>query len=226
MTYVLSDIHGFWGEYNDFLDAVNFSDNDRLYIIGDIIDRGSDSIQILQDIMARQNIVMTLGNHEEMNLFTFKELCRCSKSVQSEIIRDEVEMQAIGQEDTLYSFCQLSPKERQTIIDYISALPLYQEVTVNSQEYFLVHSGLPDFSEHGDIEFYSGEELLFGEHDFTERHIDNTTVIVGHVPTRFISGAEPDKIFRCGDSIAIDCGLGFGGQLGVLCLETGEEFYF
>ena len=210
----------------EFFDAVNFSDNDRLYIIGDVIDRDSDGIQILQDIMTRQNIVMTLGNHEEMNLSAFRELCRCSESEQSKIIRGEVAMQAIGQEDTLFSFCRLSPKERQTIIDYILALPLYQEVTVNSQEYLLVHAGLPNFSKHGDIVFYSGPELVFGEHDFTERHIDNTTIIVGYKPTRFISGAEPDKIFRCGDSIAIDCGLGFGGQLGVLCLETGEELCF
>ena len=87
----------------EFFDAVNFSDNDRLYIIGDVIDRGSDGIQILQDIMTRQNIVMTLGNHEEMNLSAFRELCRCSESEQSKIICGEVAMQAIGQEDTLYS---------------------------------------------------------------------------------------------------------------------------
>lgn len=50
---------------------------------------------------------------------------------------------------------------------------------------------------------------------------------MGHLPTRFINGAELDRIFKSKGSIAIDCGLGFGWQLGVLCLETvEEELYF
>lgn len=77
-----------------------------------------------------------------------------------------------------------------------------------------------------DIKYYSKEELLFGPHDYTIKHWEDTIIIVGHQPTRFIFGAEPDKIFKLKDSIALDCGCGFGGQLGVLCLETGEEMYF
>ncbi|MFV0400964.1 MAG: metallophosphoesterase [Oscillospiraceae bacterium] len=225
MTYVMADIHGYYDKYLDFLHYVHFCDKDMLYIIGDLIDRGSDGIQLLQDVMKRKNVVSIMGNHEYMLLSTLEELSYSDKSSQKEIIRNELAMMPIGQEDTLTDFCRLNRKEQLDIIDYLKSLPLYQEVIVNSQKHLLVHGGLPDFSD-VDIDFYSEEELLFGPHDFSINHFDETIIIVGHQPTRFISGAEADEIFKSNDSIAIDCGLGFGGQLGVICLETGEELYF
>ena len=226
MTYVFSDIHGFFKEYQDFLEAVNFSDKDILYIVGDVIDRGSEGVKILQDVMTRKNVIVIKGNHEHMLLPALDELCYSDKLSQIEIIRDEVNMTPIGQEETLRDFCRLCKKEQLEIINYLNSLTLYQNIIVNSQKYLLVHAGLPDFEEFVDMDFYSEDELLFGPHDYSINHFDDTIVIVGHLPTRFISGAEPDKIFKSKDSIAIDCGLGFGGRLGVLCLDTGEELYF
>ena len=132
----------------------------------------------------------------------------------------------IGQEKTLRDFAELSKSVQGSIIEFLNSLPLHEEILVNGQNFLLVHGGLPDFSDMP-IEYYDEAELLFGPHNFDEQHYQNTTVVVGHLPTRFIHGAEPDKIFHKGDSIAIDCGCGMqGGCLGVLCLETGEEFYF
>lgn len=226
MTYVMSDIHGFSEPYYDFFDAVNFSDKDTLYVLGDVIDRGSDGILLLLDIMARENVTFVKGNHERMMIDIFDELCYSDKISQNAIIREEVNIAPIGQEDTLRDFCQLSRKKQYELIDYLNSLPLYQNVTVNSQKYLLVHAGLPDFDNFVDVEYYTEDELLFGEHDFSINHFDDTIIIVGHLPTRFIHGAEPDEIFKSKDSIAIDCGLGFGGKLGVLCLDTMDEFYF
>lgn len=49
------------------------------------------------------------------------------------------------------------------------------------------------------------------------------------MPTRNIFadiGCENcDKIYRGNNHVAIDCGCGFGGKLGCICLETMEEFY-
>ena len=48
-TYVCSDIHGMYGSYCDAIKKIK--DNDRLYILGDVIDRGAYGIKILQDII-------------------------------------------------------------------------------------------------------------------------------------------------------------------------------
>ena len=232
MIYVASDIHGFLGKYYDFIDSSNFSDDDVFYIIGDVIDRGPDGVRILLDIMQRQNVILIKGNHEHMLLPTLKELAYSDPISQNEIIMTDIAICPIGQRETLTEFCRLSREEQYRVIDYLESLKLYEIISVNDQKYLLVHAGLPDFEEMGELEdmwdmdFFTEEELLFGQHWYEVKHFTDTIVIVGHQPTRFIDGAESDKIYRCGDSINVDCGLGFGGQLGVLCLNTNEELYF
>lgn len=55
-TYVMADIHGEIDRYHAMLDLINFSADDQLYIIGDIIDRGSEGLTILQEIMDKGNV--------------------------------------------------------------------------------------------------------------------------------------------------------------------------
>ena len=224
-TYICSDIHGNTNAYFDFVNML--SSDDKAYIIGDVVNRGDNSVELLQEIMRDSRVTLIKGNHEEMVLQTLFEIMSASSLDEVEdIISSSVAMDHIGQEKTLRDFAELSKNEQGAIIEFLNSLPLYEEVSINGQNFLLVHGGLPDFSDMP-IEYYDEAELLFGPHNFDEQHYENTTVIVGHLPTRFIHGAEPDAIFRQGDSIAIDCGCGMqGGHLGVLCLETDEEFYF
>lgn len=225
MIYVCSDIHGEYSAYLDFINSI-FTDDDTLYIIGDVLDRGTSAIDLIQDIMQRSNVVMIKGNHEKILADTLEELCGAnSESYVRTIIDESLAIDRIGQEETLLDFAKLNTSEQRDIIDFINGLPLYAELEVNGKNYLLVHGGLPNFSDLP-IEWYEEDDLLFGPHDYDITHYEDTTVIVGHVPTRFIHGATPDKILRRNGTIAIDCGCGFGGQLGVLCLDTDEEFYF
>lgn len=48
MVYAMSDLHGCYRKYMDMLEKINFGDNDTLYILGDIVDRGDGEIDILQ----------------------------------------------------------------------------------------------------------------------------------------------------------------------------------
>ena len=225
-TYVCSDIHGNGNAYYGLKEIL--AQDDQLYIIGDVLDRGDDGIDILLDVMGDSRITLIMGNHESiLNMGAFFELNSANSTDEiREIISANLAIEHIGQEKTLQDFAELSKVEQGGIIEFLNSLPLYKEITVNDKKYLLVHGGLPDFSDMP-IEYYDEAELLFGPHNFWEKHYKDTTVIVGHLPTRHIYGAEPDTIFRNGDSIAVDCGCGkYGGNLGVLCLETDEEIYF
>ena len=68
MHYVVSDIHGEFDRYRTLLERIDFSDDDTLYVLGDAIDRGSGGIDVIKDIMVRDNVVMLMGNHELMCL--------------------------------------------------------------------------------------------------------------------------------------------------------------
>ena len=50
MIYVTSDIHGQYNMFLKLLSMIEFSDSDTLYILGDVVDRGSEPIRILQYI--------------------------------------------------------------------------------------------------------------------------------------------------------------------------------
>ncbi|MEG0980089.1 MAG: metallophosphoesterase, partial [Oscillospiraceae bacterium] len=160
MIYVMSDIHGHYDSYLDFLQQSNFSDSDILYIIGDILDRGSESIPLLQDVMKRENVILLKGNHELMILPILNDLMYQSKETQQEIIQEELVIAPIGQEETLRDFCRLSSDEQNDIIYFINNLPLYEDVEVNGINYILVHGGLPDFSDMP-IEYYDESDLMF-----------------------------------------------------------------
>ena len=66
MIYVCSDIHGNYEKYRTLIEKISLRDEDTLYVLGDVIDRGPEGVRILQDMMTRPNVVPLLGNHELM----------------------------------------------------------------------------------------------------------------------------------------------------------------
>lgn len=73
-TYVISDIHGCYNQFMELLERVSFCDNDRLYIIGDAIDRGPKSGMMIDWLANKKpdNVTFMMGNHEYMMLEDMK----------------------------------------------------------------------------------------------------------------------------------------------------------
>ena len=67
-TYVISDLHGQLGLFNQMLDKIEFKETDHLYMLGDAVDRGPDGILLLKKVMGMKNCTFILGNHEKMLL--------------------------------------------------------------------------------------------------------------------------------------------------------------
>lgn len=63
-TYVISDIHGQFDALMQMMTLIDFCEEDELYILGDVIDRGPKSVECIRWIMNRDNILTLLGNHE------------------------------------------------------------------------------------------------------------------------------------------------------------------
>ena len=64
-TYVMSDIHGMGALLEKMLEKLSFSEEDVLYILGDMIDRGPDPAKVLDIASSRGNIIPLRGNHED-----------------------------------------------------------------------------------------------------------------------------------------------------------------
>ena len=144
MVYVCSDLHGYYDEYIEFLNYVNFKNDDTLYIIGDVFDRESDGIAIIKDIMERDNVILIKGNHEHTLIEEFLQLAQVgnNKSDALDLIEEFLATESIGQESTLYSFLELNLDEKYDIINYLNSLSCYEEISINGNDYLLIHGGI------------------------------------------------------------------------------------
>ena len=65
--FVLGDIHGKFKELNILLDKINYDPaSDNIYTVGDMIDRGPDSVEVLDFFILNESNYSILGNHEHM----------------------------------------------------------------------------------------------------------------------------------------------------------------
>ncbi len=242
-TYVMSDIHGDYERYCKMLQLIQFKDTDILYVLGDVIDRGPHGMKILQDMMLRTNVYPILGNHEYMASLCMKWLLQevteeSVAQISPGLMQGLTEWMNVGGEVSISEFHKLSKEERADIADYLAEFALYEEVTVNGKTFVLVHAGLQNFTPERELDTYDLSELIFYKPNYDKVYFTDKYLVTGHVPTRVAYAREQgmlveellpeerkDCIFYKNNHIVIDCGCGFGGWLGCLCLDTMEEFY-
>ena len=231
MVYCISDIHGDYEGYQKLLKMVNFSDSDTLYVIGDVIDRGKHSLKILQDMMLRPNVIPIIGNHEYMGIHCLRFLSQeiteeNMEALDENIVRGLLEWQNVGGQDTIDEFHKMSREEQQDILDYLEEFSLYEEVRVNGKDYVLVHAGLCNFEIDRPLEDYGIHELIFESPEYFRVYNPDKYLVTGHYPTAgIIDNDRPNYIYKNNNHIAIDCGNSFHGRLGMICLDTLEEYY-
>lgn len=222
MTYVISDIHGSYQKFKDILSMISFRDSDTLYILGDIVDCGEESMELIADLSVRVNVYPIAGEHDFLAarmLSGFSKMLESGASPDPEYIAEMTAWVQNGGQATLEAFRSLDSEEREGVLDYLSEMTLFEEVSVGGNDYILVHAGVADYDPDADLYDYEPEDF-FSSPLSRECALDaEKTVIVGHVPTK--SG----KIERGEGSIFVDCGAGCGGSLGCLCLDNGKEFY-
>ena len=228
-TYCVSDIHGEYDSYLRLLEALHFSAQDTLYIIGDLLDRGPQPMTLVQDIMGRENVTALAGNHDAVACLLLRYLIHGGRAqdLTEDVMLDILRWQSDGGTSTLAEFQKLSVPERQEVLDWLQELELYREIEVGGNAFVLVHGGLGDaFSPARPLDSYELDDYLFSRTDYNRVYFPDKFVVSGHTPTRLIpNNPSPDRIYRANRHIAIDCGCTSGGYLGAICLESGEEFY-
>ncbi len=228
MRYVISDIHGCKEQYLQLLDKIQLSDQDHLYILGDVLDRGFDSIGVLQDIMKRKNVTFILGNHEYLFWYFVKTLGFELLNFQNEDEKRDFRLWIKdGGLSTLNGFLDLPVTMKKQIFEFISNAKAYEVLENDGKNYILVHAGIADFKEEKPLEKYRCLDFICERIDYSKRYYkdENTFIISGHTPTSFLRTDRKPEVFRMNDHIAIDCGCVYGGKIAAYCIETGETIY-
>lgn len=235
MTYVISDLHGYPLEkFKKLLEKAKFSDNDFLYILGDVIDRNGDGgVEMLCWLLEQPNVQLILGNHEAMLLsceFVFDEITNESvEAMNTEKVELLSNYMFNGGDLTLSYLRELnktSPETVSDILDYLHDAPLYEAITVGENDFLLVHSGIDNFDKNKKLSSYSSDDLLWARPKLDEEYYDNIITVLGHTPTMHYDTMYQGKIIKTKTWINIDVGAGFGQEPVLLRLEDFKKFRF
>ena len=228
MRYIISDIHGCKKQYLELLKKIKFSDQDHLYILGDSVDRGEQSIEVLRYIMKQKNVTYVIGNHDYiLYLFIQKLGLNLDKFMNDEVKWSFKFWQYDGGLPTIEGFLALSEYERKEIYEFIENAKAYEEINYEGKRYILSHAGIMNFEEQKPLEEYSYHEFFEGRMDYDTRYYqdENTYIVSGHTPTFHIRKDRKPLVFQENGHIVIDCGCVYGGNLAAYCIETGETTY-
>ena len=249
-TYVMSDLHGCFDDFQQLLIQAGFSPDDRLIVAGDLIERGPQTYEMFCWMEScPKNVLLLRGNHEEEFIYNISLLTQKARSMYADPSspRDTIDAYLeLSEEDTgffdyygsireLLANHPVSLRDLQRWSRLLMTLPYTCRIRVNGRLYIIVHAGyledkklLPkDYPGLESFYLYAREEAcLYGG-------VPGATVIAGHTPTIIKSAFAYNggRVYRCsrGDMVFydIDCGAVFRRQgvkeANMACLRLEDE---
>lgn len=219
--FVMSDVHGNIDAFHKMLKLINLQKEDKLVILGDVIDRGQYGIELLQEIIHAENITMLPGNHEYMLWQTF-------------VNKDAAEMENWIKHNhggvTAKNLVNFLHKEE--ILNFISSLmeTFGRTTTVNGQKFYLVHA-------FASTNLYNS---IWCRYDNIPNQIiedlkkQNCKMVIGHTPVFMQTKYDAIKsnglyqILNKDNIILIDCGCSHrvpGANLACIELYSMDEYH-
>lgn len=230
MYYIMSDIHGC---YDQMIKALEHWDSDKehLIIMGDMIDRGPDSLKVVHKAMELtdkhpEKVTVLKGNHEQMLLewvYSPEELLSFYYTEQHEATLKSF----LGDDYRKYTKAgrglQLL-KHFKKELQFLRRLELFEE----TENIVFVHAGLN--LEAADWRDCHNDLIWIREKFIHSKKVPRKRVFFGHTPTSLIRNEENNRFWEspCGMKIGIDGGVSMGGHLNSLKVngEGGITAFF
>lgn len=235
-VYVMSDLHGRKDKYKLALQKLN--EEDHLYILGDVIDRGNDGIAILLDIMQRKNVTLLMGNHEKM-MVDFLRADEDGIGTKEDYELHNARWNRNGSEPTKKAYNALDPTTKQALRRFLDQLPYaICDLEVNGRIFYLCHAYPIQRSEgilyEKDLSEEECQALTWNRFNWGEVPDNQRINIVGHTPTPYYQERFPVCIYEDLNEadteglIDVDCGLASKNdhaRAGLLCLDDLSVCY-
>jgi serine/threonine protein phosphatase 1 len=193
-TIVIGDIHGCYKELLQLLEKVQLTAEDCLVSLGDIVDRGPDSVKVYTFLKNRSNTIVLMGNHERKHL-------RQTLSYSQEIVK-------------------LQFGDRYTeFLAWTCDLPYYYETDQAICVHAAVENGIAIAAQRQEVlcGCIAGEKYLekqYGRAYWTQFYTGVKPIIFGH------HVVENDPLIVDQRAYGIDTGACHGGKLTALILPS------
>ncbi|MBD2177207.1 serine/threonine protein phosphatase [Pseudanabaena sp. FACHB-1998] len=188
--YVFGDIHGQFDGLMKLVEFIKCSPNDKLFFLGDLIDRGNRSADVVKWVIENGHTCLR-GNHEQMCLEAYS-------STEGSLVWKGWLLN--GGCNTIESYGKDGmPNDH---LEWMQQLPLY----VDLGDAWLVHAGLnPNIP----LELQGSAEFCWIREEFhstTEPFFDNKIIITGHTITFVFPGVKPGNLVLGKGWLDIDTG--------------------
>ncbi|MEO4054415.1 metallophosphoesterase family protein [Solibacillus sp. CAU 1738] len=223
-AFVIGDIHGNFDLLTQLLEKWR-PQEEHLIFLGDYIDRGPQSLQVLEKVksLVENGATALIGNHEQL----FLHWLNFPKT-------DSYMFVNVGGASTIQSFqkpewvqksieeiAALIQVEYASLLEWIKTLPRFMQWG----EYFFVHAGIDPHVEQATET--NPEDFLWIRDEFLHfPHKAKETVVFGHTQTQKLNvdGSGDVWISPCHKKIGIDGGVILeGGQLNGIVLTKGSN---
>lgn len=189
---VIGDVHGHYDGLMTLLEAIAPSSADKVYFLGDLIDRGPKSAQVVEFV--QQNSYQSLlGNHEQLMLDAMPNGGVDARSWQAWLYS--------GGEATITSYVDTGMMPQKHLA-WMRSLPTYLDLG----DIWLVHAGVdPKLP----LKQQSVHELCWirgAFHRSTKPYFPNKLIITGHTITFTFEGVEPGELAQGAGWLDIDTG--------------------
>lgn len=203
---IISDIHGYLKTLKALIQQIKLTKNDQLFFVGDYIDRGPDSLGVLDYminlIQEGYNIYPVRGNHEQTllnNYFNFKRF----KIYAAEFDEDEIDDEQI-----------------EKYINFVSNLPIYYKI----ENIIIVHAGINFKSEDPFSDFQAMMTIRASdipEKDFEYRIIHGHTILkLSDIESNILS---ENQVLNLDNGCYYRLEEGYGN---LLCYDVGNSIVY
>lgn len=200
----VGDVHGYADRLKALWKQIAFDDKeDMLIFLGDYIDRGAAPVEVLRFVQTQveryEHVHALCGNHEAMMLGYLKEYGL------GRTLRGHFDVWLMnGGKITKAQLAALPTEEREALIGFVKARPLYFRMQHGGQSILFVHAGV-----HPTRTKQTSNDLLWIRDEFFELYRGAELVVVGHTPTQAIGGRDMScnvPLFLPNNIIACDTG--------------------
>lgn len=224
-AFVVSDIHGMYEHFIKLLE--HWNRNDKLVILGDMIDRGPESLKVVQHIMTlsqNHDVTVLQGNHDQMLGDFVDDPHECG----------QLYVYQNGGVPTLNAFSKIGSKmyymshpeiaevikdKCQAELEFLKQGHLYYEFG----KVLFTHAGFCSWQDDWNKTSYN--QFVWIRDHYKHKNNSGFVNVFGHTPTQLINADQSNDVWVSDDKlyIGIDGACAYGGQLnGILINENGE----
>ena len=179
VIYAVSDLHGCYDKYIKLLERLKMTSDDSLHILGDIVDRGSDGMKILLDLIDRKNVFSCRGNHDHCAQILLRNFALPNDGCFADGLEEAFRLWLSDGGSTTYEeFLILDESKQHAVLRYLGSLLVYKKLTVGGQKFFLAHT-IPGKAKMLDIPNWKNSDFIMGEQEYEKMYFEDTIIVTG-----------------------------------------------